>query len=108
MRLWDSDSGQRLATLRGHESRVRSVAFSPGGNLFLSSGDDGATKLWDSQFLQYVRTFIGERPYERMNTTGAQGLIDAQKAGLRILGALEIAKDTQEQKINIQKTGFVL
>jgi WD40 repeat protein len=96
VRLWDIDSGQCLAVLKGHESRVRSVAFSPDGKFFLSGGDDGAMKLWDSQSLQCIRTFIGERPYERMNITDAQGLTDAQKVALRTLGAIEIAKGIED------------
>ncbi len=61
-----------------------------------SGGNDGALKLWDSQTFQCLRTFMGERPYERMNISDARGLTDAQQAALRGLGAIEIAKDAQK------------
>ena len=74
-------------------SRVPEVlAFSPDGKQFLSGGDDGGIKLWDSQTFQCLRTFIGERPYERMNISNARGLTDAQKAALKALGAIELAE----------------
>jgi WD40 repeat protein len=93
IRYWERASGQCLAVLRDHESRVRSVAFSPDGKLFLSGGDDGAIKLWDSQTYRCLRTFIGERPYERLNISDARGLTNAQKAALKALGAIELAED---------------
>lgn len=46
--LWDI--GRRRAVgspLRGHEDSVRSVAFSPDGNLVVSGSMDGRLRLWD-------------------------------------------------------------
>lgn len=99
IRCWERASGQCLTMLRGHEGRVRSVAFSPDGKFFLSGGDDGAVKLWDSQTFQCLRTFVGERPYERMNISDARGLTDAQKAALKALGAIELAEDAEKEKV---------
>lgn len=93
--VWEVKSGQCVAVLKGHESRVRAVAFSPDGKLILSGSDDGAIKLWDRQTLQCIKTFIGERPYERMDISEVQGLTDAQRIALRRLGAIERAKDIQ-------------
>jgi len=36
------------ATLKGHREDVKSVAFSPGGNLIASGGLDGALIVWDA------------------------------------------------------------
>ena len=36
MRLWDADSGQELACLRGHEAGVEGVAFSADGERLAS------------------------------------------------------------------------
>jgi WD40 repeat protein len=50
---------------------------------------DGTIKLWDVQTSECFSTLRIERPYERMNITGILGLNEAQKATLRVLGAIE-------------------
>ena len=48
---------------RSHTSSIRSISFNALGNYFLTSGDDGKIKLWQTKDLQLVRevdTFIKE------------------------------------------------
>ena len=87
--MWDNDSGQCAKTLRGHESRVRWLAFAPDGKTLASCSDDGAIRLWDVSTGTCRQTLIAERPYERMNITGAEGLTESEKTMLRALGAIE-------------------
>jgi len=89
LRLWEVSSGQCLKTLQGHINQVRAVAFNPNGKAIAIGSDDGAIKLWDVQTSACLRTLRGDRPYERMNITGAKGLTEGQKAALRSLGAIE-------------------
>lgn len=89
IRLWDSRIGQCIGTLHGHENRVRWVAFAPRGYLLVSGSDDGTIKLWDAQTATCLRTLVSERPYERMNIAGVEGLTEAQKTMLHSLGAIE-------------------
>ena len=95
VRLWDVanprslDTGQSLKTLPGHTKRVTSVAFSPDGSLLASCSVDETIKLWATQTGECLKTLRPDRPYERMNITGATGLTEAQKATLRVLGAIE-------------------
>jgi WD40 repeat protein/transcriptional regulator with XRE-family HTH domain len=87
--LWDVETGTCLQVLAGHSERVRSVAFSPLGDLFASSSDDGSIRFWHPQTFASLGTLVSERPYERMQITDAQGLTEAQRATLKVLGAFE-------------------
>jgi WD40 repeat protein len=89
VRLWDVRSGECLRILRGHTSQVRAVAFDPTNNLIASGGSDAAIKLWEAQTGMEIKTLHSDRPYERLNMTGATGLTEAQKATLKALGAFD-------------------
>ncbi|MDY7232395.1 AAA-like domain-containing protein, partial [Hyalangium rubrum] len=58
-RLWDSRSGQLLATLKGHEDSVWSAAFSPDGSRVLTASKDRTARLWDSRSGQLLATLKG-------------------------------------------------
>ena len=47
VRLWDVESGENIATFRGHCSDVQCLAFSPDSALLASGGFDGTILLWD-------------------------------------------------------------
>jgi len=46
IRIWDLDSDQQAAVLRGHTSYVRDCTYSPDGKWILSAGRDQQIKLW--------------------------------------------------------------
>lgn len=47
IRQWDSESGECLRTLRGHDSTTRSVAWSPSCRSILSASHDRTVRIWD-------------------------------------------------------------
>ncbi|WP_445299500.1 WD40 repeat domain-containing protein [Microcoleus sp. B3-A4] len=62
--------------------------FSADGQILLSGGLDRTIKLWDIATGCCIRTLMGDRLYEGTNIRGATGLTNAQKATLKVLGAL--------------------
>jgi len=59
--------------------------------MLASCGDDNAVQLWDIQSGELQQTLRRDRPYERLDISGVQGVTEAQKATLRALGAIERA-----------------
>jgi WD40 repeat protein len=49
VRLWETETGNRVFTLRGHSQTVFNIAFSPDGQHALSAAYDGSARLWDLQ-----------------------------------------------------------
>lgn len=44
--LFDARDGYKPVQLRGHEARVRAVAFQPHGEMIAATGDDRTVRLW--------------------------------------------------------------
>jgi WD40 repeat protein len=92
IRLWNVHSGECEAELRGHESRIWTVATVPGDDTVIVSGDDvGGLRAWrlESDYSASSVAFFPRRPYERMNIFGASGLTAADRINLNKLGAIE-------------------
>lgn len=89
IQLWNTHMGEIIKTFEGHSNWVWSVAFHPKGNILASCDDDSVIKLWNIYTGECLKTLRPDRPYERMNITRVTGLIEAQKASLKALGAIE-------------------
>ncbi|MCM1982017.1 WD40 domain-containing protein [Lyngbya confervoides] len=59
IRLWDSQTGHCLRTLRGHPHGVSALAFHPTQPLLVSGGHDPTVKLWNSHSGQALHTLQG-------------------------------------------------
>lgn len=90
VRIWDVNTGECLKILTGHRNRVWSVKFSPDGEMLASASHDETIKLWNVKTGACYKTLQAPRPYEGMNIAGVRGLTEAQKASLRMLGAIEV------------------
>ncbi len=48
VRLWDTESLEHVAELRGHDTYVRAVAFRPDGQQLATTSGDLTVRLWDA------------------------------------------------------------
>ncbi|MCB0166543.1 MAG: tetratricopeptide repeat protein, partial [Anaerolineae bacterium] len=90
LRWWDLRQGQCLHVRHAHQRTVQSLRRSPDGLKLASCGSDGIIVLWDMHRAEPLRTLRRDRPYERLNISGAHGLTEAQRTTLRALGAIEM------------------
>ncbi len=89
LRWWDLQHGECVRVRKAHQGAVQSLKSSPDGQRLASCGDDGAIQVGDQESGEHLRTLRRDRPYERMDISGVQGLTEAQRASLRALGAIE-------------------
>jgi WD40 repeat protein/DNA-binding SARP family transcriptional activator len=58
-KVWDFDSGEERATLRGHTAGLQHVAVAPDGSRVATASDDGTAKLWDPETGELLLTLFG-------------------------------------------------
>ena len=61
--LWDVRTGKSIRSLKGHDSAVTGVDFSPGGRQLVSTSRDKTAKLWNIDTGEQVRTFAGHEDF---------------------------------------------
>ncbi|MEO6888984.1 MAG: NB-ARC domain-containing protein, partial [Ktedonobacteraceae bacterium] len=71
VRIWDTKTGNCLKILTGHAGLVYGVTFKMDNRTVASGSYDGTIRLWDAQTGGCLHTLKSERPYEKMNITGA-------------------------------------
>jgi WD40 repeat protein len=87
--LWDVQTGQKRHTLRGHTNLVTAVHVGPDGQQAVSSSGDGTLRLWEIATGACLGTLRTQGPYNGLKLTGATGISAAQRAALKLLGAVE-------------------
>jgi eukaryotic-like serine/threonine-protein kinase len=61
VKVWDTDTGQEVLTLKGHRGPVKAVAFSPEGKRIASGSLDQSVKVWDADTGEETLTLKGHR-----------------------------------------------
>jgi WD40 repeat protein/transcriptional regulator with XRE-family HTH domain len=91
LRWWEVASGQCMRVREAHQGTINAIRVSSDGTKLASCGDEGAIHIWELERGEHLRTLRRDRPYERLNIAGIQGLTQAEIATLRALGAIEDA-----------------
>ena len=60
-RVFNVDTGQIVAELRGHRGEVRSVSFSPDGRWLVTAGLDETARVWEAATGRGVAQLLGHR-----------------------------------------------
>jgi WD40 repeat protein len=89
LRWWNVESGECLRIIEGQQGLIQLVKMNPDGRRLASYSDDGTIMIWDLENGEQLQTLRRERPYERMDISGVQGLTEAQRSTLLALGAVE-------------------
>jgi WD40 repeat protein/energy-coupling factor transporter ATP-binding protein EcfA2 len=50
VRIWETEHGRYVATLRGHLGNVTGIRFSADGRRIVTDGSDGSIRVWDAPF----------------------------------------------------------
>jgi WD40 repeat protein len=88
--LWDVETASCQTVLkRGHTESIRALAFNRSGQLLASGSEDQTIQLWDMQNRRHLAPLKSARLCEGMNITGVTGLTDAQRASLKVQGAVD-------------------
>ena len=58
VRIYDTDTGQRVSALAGHEGGVYSVVFHPKGELVATGGFDGTLRIFETATGKLMKSFI--------------------------------------------------
>jgi WD40 repeat protein/transcriptional regulator with XRE-family HTH domain len=96
LRWWDMQSEKCVRVREAHQGTVQALKMSPDGSKLASCGDDAVIRLWVPESGEPLQTLRRDRLYERLTITGIQGLSDAQKASLRVLGAVDAKEASPE------------
>jgi WD40 repeat protein len=82
--LFDSDSGECLACLAGHELGTTAVSWEPGGTCLASAGQDGIVRLWEVGDFQIVHALEAGAPWVEKVTWSPDGQALAAAAGRKL------------------------
>ncbi|KAF5315780.1 hypothetical protein D9611_004800 [Ephemerocybe angulata] len=107
IKLWDTQTGQMIRNLAGHDNWVRALAFHPSGKYLLSSSDDKTIRVWELATGRCMKTVEAHSHFVATLAWGRQpaGGADTKKATANGADSTEVAEP--EKVVNVVATGSV-
>jgi WD40 repeat protein len=59
VRIWDTDTQNEIAVLRGHEDEVNSASFNTDGTRVVTGSDDATARIWDAEAAKEIGVLSG-------------------------------------------------
>ena len=81
VRILDPDTGEEVATLRGHQDAVYALAWLPDGSRLVSGSNDGTILLWDPEGGQVRLRLAGHASYVYRLAVSPDGTTIASASG---------------------------
>ncbi|GFW24013.1 hypothetical protein TNCV_4950571 [Trichonephila clavipes] len=75
VKVWQLNSGELHASLKGHEATVSCVAFAPNGLFAVSGSDDCTLRVWGLTLGLIVSTFQGNEEVDALAKEGAREVV---------------------------------
>ncbi|OBZ65764.1 Nuclear distribution protein PAC1 [Grifola frondosa] len=108
IKLWDTQSGQLLRSLAGHDNWVRALVFHPTGKFLLSASDDYTIRVWELTTGRCVKTVQAHGHFVTCLAWGRQAPPGAGNGTAKANGAGADAKAGEVEKfVNVVASGSV-
>lgn len=109
VKLWNSHSGELIATFTGHQGYVDTLTFSPDGDTLASGGADGTVQFWDIKKRKPLQNRIAGHLWMRTASLVNDGtsLVSVSDNGIISVWDLKKSqKTTLKTKVTLEESLF--
>ncbi|TFK30042.1 dynein regulator [Coprinopsis marcescibilis] len=104
IKIWDTQTGQIIRNLAGHDNWVRALAFHPCGKYLLSSSDDKTVRVWELKTGRCIKTVEAHSHFVSTLSWGRQAVSGPND---KKVNGTEGGDGEPEKLVNVVATGSV-